>query len=503
MAAATETANFNITVTGAEAAAAKVDRVSGTFKKLEQGGGQAGKSLQQAGERIAKISALAATASPELGKLTGTLGKAAGAASTLSLAIGGPAGLAVGGLVAAFSIWTDHTEKQRAKLEELNKTMRESMTTTLTFEERLSAVTKARNQMELQKRLDDGSASSDEYKASILLQKELLRREQASNPGAVSAFERNSAEAIRRSEARLANALEREKIEAALQSGGNKSGAILDSPENGTGPKSDQSAARNQLEALRAAGEQRKELYTQQLSALEDVEKLYEERRRETARLELDERKQAIQNEYDAARSAADERIRIREEEAEAYIKLEEKLAEDRKLKQEIAISGARNVAGATTNALVAVARGQKMTVGMYLAAIGEQAVADGSFRILKGAGMLAESYGLDPAGYATIAAGTAEVSFGLALGAAGKGKSGGGSGARGGSSRSAGGGPGEPTNVRRPGDDGPRETRSNIVVQVQTLVADERTGERVMQSLEAAHHKLGRKMAPSIVGRA
>jgi hypothetical protein len=134
----------------------------------------------------------------------------------------------------------------------------------------------------------------------------------------------------------------------------------------------------------------------------------------------------------------------------------------------------------------------------MYLAAIGEQAVADGSFRILKGAGMLAESYGIDPAGYATIAAGSAEVAFGLALGAAGGGGKRGASAGGGGGRAMATARPSEPTSMR--GNDGPRETRSNIQVNVQTLVADERVGERVMGAIEQANQKLGRTFSGQLV---
>lgn len=497
MAGTTETVAFDIRVTGDQPAAQKLDRVSGAFKKLESGGGNANKSLQQAGERIAKISALAATADPAIGKLTGTIGKAAGAASTLSLAIGGPTGIAVGGLVAAFSIWSDYTEKQRAKLEELNKAMLESITAALTFEERLSAVTKARGQMELQKRLGSGAASSDEYEAKIRELGEQLRREQAQNPGAVSALERGYQRDINEYRQRQENARAREQIEAALQSGGNKTGAIGEEPGKGTPFKSDQSAARNQLEALRAAGEQRKELYDSQLSALEDVRKQYEMRERESTRLMLDEKKKAIDEEFEAARAAADRRIEIRKYEAEEYAKLEEAAAERRKLGQEIAISGARNVAGAVTSASVKIANGQKVTTKAFLAAIGEQAIADGTFRILQGAGMLAT---LNPAGAAAIAAGGAEVAFGVALGGGSGGNKGGGhgGGVGGGGYSSRG---SEPSRVQR--DEGPRETRSNIVVQVQTLVADERVGEHVMNGIDMAHRKLGRKLAPSIIGRA
>jgi hypothetical protein len=497
MAGATETVAFDIKVTGEQASAAKVDRVSGAFKKLETGAGGSGKALQQAGERIAKISALASTASPELGKLTGTLGKAAGAASTLSLAIGGPAGLAVGGLVAAFSIWTDHTEKQRAKLEELNKEMRDAMTVALTFEERLNAVTKASAQRDMQQRLGSGAASSDEYKAKIMQLREQLRREQASNPGAVTDFERGYQRDINDYQSRLANARAREDIDKQA-SAAETYGQIGDAPKTGAGSKSDQSAARNQLEAVRAAGDARKELHDQHMQALEDVRREYEMREREGTKLMLDEKKQAIDAEYQASRDAAAERIRIRQDEAAEYERLEAEAAERGQMRRDIAISGAQNVAGATTKAMVAVARGQKMTVGMYLAAIGEQAVADGSFRILKGAGMLAESYGIDPAGYATIAAGSAEVAFGLALGAAGGGGKRGASAGGGGGRAMATARPSEPTSMR--GNDGPRETRSNIQVNVQTLVADERVGERVMGAIEQANQKLGRTFSGQLV---
>jgi hypothetical protein len=511
MAAATETVGFDINVTGAQQSAARIDAVTKALAKAgaasndnARAASAAGKAWTGAGEKISKVSAVLMSVDSGMGKLVGTLGRAAGAATTFSSALGGPLGLAAGGLIGAFALWSDYTATQEKKLESLTSATKKATFAAMTFDGQLKKITGARDKADLQKRLGSGAGSSAEYEAEIArLQNMNAAGIAGQSAGAINPEYRNkkqyeNEERIRELEGRLANAREREKIENALRDGGNPSGAIGDDITGGAAKPAapGQSAARNQLDQLRAAGDARKEAFSNQMAALEEVRRSYESREKESARLLLDERKRAIDDELQAARSAADQRIEMRRQEAEEAMKLEEQLAEKRRLTQQIAIDGARNVAGATTGALVKIAKGQKMSTAAFLESIGEQAIADGTFRILQGAAMLAT---LNPAGAAAIAAGGAEVAFGVALGAPARGSRGGGGG---GSNRGAG-FSSEPTTVRRPGDEGPRETRSNITVQVNTLVADERTGERVMQSIEAAHMKLGRKMAPSIVGRA
>jgi hypothetical protein len=507
--AATETVGFNIDVTGAQQSAARIDAVTKALAKAgaasndnARAASAAGKAWTGAGEKISKVSAVLMSVDSGMGKLVGTLGRAAGAATTFSSALGGPLGLAAGGLIGAFALWSDYTATQEKKLESLTSATKKATFAAMTFDGQLKKITGARDKADLQKRLGDGSASSADYEAEIArLQNMNAAGTAGQSSGAINPEYRNRIQY--RNEARiaeleqsLAGAREREKL-AAQVAQADSLGAIGDGPGGGT--KKDGSGisrAGLQLDQLRAAGDARKEAFSEQMAALEEVRRSYESREKESARLLLDERKRAIDDELQAARSAADQRIEMRRQEAEEAMKLEEQLAEKRRLTQQIAIDGARNVAGATTGALVKIAKGQKMSTAAFLESIGEQAIADGTFRILQGAAMLAT---LNPAGAAAIAAGGAEVAFGVALGAPARGSRGGGGG---GSNRGAG-FSSEPTTVRRPGDEGPRETRSNITVQVNTLVADERTGERVMQSIEAAHMKLGRKMAPSIVGRA
>jgi hypothetical protein len=508
--AATETVGFNIDVTGAQQSAARIDAVTKALAKAgaasndnARAASAAGKAWQAAGGNISKVASVLSSVDGNMGKLVGTLGKAAGAASMFSSALGGPLGLAAGGLIGAFALWSDYTATQEKKLESLTNATKKATFAAMTFDGQLKKITGARDKADLQKRLGSGAGSSAEYEAEIARLQNMNaaaltgQGEGAINPEYRNRIQYRNEQRIAELEGQLANARAREEIAAATAQA-DSLGAIGDMP--GAGGKKEGSGisrAGLQLDQLRAAGDARKEAYSEQMAALEEVRRSYEEREKESARLLLDERKRAIDDELQAARSAADERIEMRRQEAEAAMRLEEQLAEKRRLTQQIAIDGARNVAGATTGALVKIAKGQKMSTAAFLESIGEQAIADGTFRILQGAAMLAT---LNPAGAAAIAAGGAEVAFGVALGAPARGSRGGGGG--GGSNR-GGGFSSEPTTVRRPGDDGPREVRSNIVVQVNTLVADERTGERVMQSIEAANMKLGRKMAPSVVGRA
>lgn len=507
--AATETVGFNIDVTGAQQSAARIDAVTKALAKAgaasndnARSASAAGKAWQGAGERISKVSAVLMSVDSGMGKLVGTLGRAAGAAQMFSSALGGPLGLAAGGLIGAFALWSDYTATQEKKLEDLTKATNKAAFAAMTFDGQLKKITGQRDKASLQRRLNDGSASSADFEAEIgRLQAFNKSALAGQGSGAIDAEYRNRKQyaneaRIAQLQQSLAAAQEREKLASEIAMA-DSLGAIGDSPGGGKkAAAGGLSAAGVQLEQLRAAGDARKEVFSEQMSALEDVRREYEMREKESARLATDERKRALEDELQAARSAADERIELRRYEAEEVAKLEEAAAERRRLGQEIAISGSRNVAGAVTGAAVKIAKGQKMSTAAFLEGIGEQAIADGTFRILQGAAMLAT---LNPAGAAAIAAGGAEVAFGVALGAPARGARGGGGGGR--VSNSGGAGTSEPTTVRRD-DSGPRETRSNIQVVVQTLVADERTGERVMQSIEAAHHKLGRKMAPSIVGR-
>jgi hypothetical protein len=131
------------------------------------------------------------------------------------------------------------------------------------------------------------------------------------------------------------------------------------------------------------------------------------------------------------------------------------------------------------------------------LEGIGDQAITSGVFHLLEGGAKLA---GMNPAGAAEMAAGGALIAFGAGLSGMGS-KMPGGSNAGGNAFAS------RPSSFSRPAEPTmrsaqPQGTTSTIIVNVNTLVADEHTGEAVIRSIESAH-RAGRRINPHVLGAA
>jgi hypothetical protein len=500
--ATAETVDYRINVTGQQASSAKIGGVADSFRKLNASSADTAKTLGQTSERFSKLSAVSNAVNSSMGRLLGTFGQAAGAAQALSATIGGPIGLAAGGLIGAFALWSTYTDAQEKKLKSLKTATEEAGFAALRFDKQLEQITRDRGKTDRLDKLQTGMASSDEYEAELARLRNtnarLLAEQQAGNISSeyrVSQQYKNEA-LISEYEPRVQQARDREEIAKALASGGNRTGAIddLETPRAAANDN-DQSAARDQLDALRASGDERKALYNDQMRALSEVRKLYSVQTREVERLDHDARLAAIDAEYEASKDAAARRLEIRRQESEEYKQLEAQAEQEGKLRRQVAISGMQNVAGASVGALQKVAKGQKMTTAAFLEGIGDQAVADGTFRIMQG---LAISV-LNPAqGVPLMLAGGAEVAFGIGLGAAaargGKGSAGGGGGLRANAA---------PVSAEPVGgaESEPRTVRSNIVVNVNANVVDDRAGVMIMQSLEEAHRKQGSRLPRGMVG--
>jgi hypothetical protein len=92
------------------------------------------------------------------------------------------------------------------------------------------------------------------------------------------------------------------------------------------------------------------------------------------------------------------------------------------------------------TKGLSELAKGHKLAIGQIIESLGDQLVATGTITLFQGLGRALSSYGLDPTSEAMIALGGVEVGAGLAMGAAGAKAAGGSNAGKGGGSAGAGG---------------------------------------------------------------
>lgn len=497
MAAAAETTSINLVVTGADKAAAQTDKVAASFKKLEMGGGDASKTLGQAGERFAKVSSVLGSLDTGASKLVGTLGRAAGATQAFTAALGGgPAGIIAGGLIGAFALWSDYTDTQERKLIKLTKATDEARFASLKFDQQLQRVTGERSKAETKSRLASGFGSSAEYEAEIARLESINQRlaaGQASgalNPEYRVKKQYENEARLQQLQEQLQQARDREAIQAALANGGNATGAIGENiaDRKATKATSDQSAARNQLEALRASENERKEIYASTSQYLRGLQA------EDNARFKSDLK---LNNEFEseARQRQADRNLEIKRNELAELERLDAEAQAKGDARRAAVTAGLQNVAGASVSALQKVAKGQKQTVAAFLEGIGDQTVASGTSHILQGIALSV----INPAqGVPLIAAGGAEVAFGIGLGAAA------GGGSKGGGAHAAGGGSyrsSEPVGLRPANDNGePQVARANLTINVNANVVDEHAGVLIVRSIEEAHRKMGTKLPRTIV---
>ncbi len=480
MAATAETVSFNIGVTGDQQAAAKMERVSASMKKLDSSAADTGKSLRGAGEHIQKLSAVFNSLDPNISKLTGTLGKATGAMAALSSTIGGPAGLAVGGVIGALALWNDYQDQAQKKSEALTKSVADQK---VAFEDLVKGYTAANNALKASTDIAEAMA----LRSQIANDQTLTPDRRAQMAGRASLIEGRVKKAEDASEYKTYFNAQQEEFERELALAGG-------APEDkGKGmPRPD-----TEWETM-----QRKDASSAQLRKLEsDSIKAEVEADRQAGEERLRNKLAAIDAEYQASKTASEQRIEIRRMEAEEYERIEERTAQVSETRRKVVTSGLQNVSSASLDAIGKVARGQKMTTAMFLESIGERVAASGQGHILEGIALSV----VNPAqGVPLIAAGGAEFAFGTLLGASAA-RGAGGSASRGGG-RGAGGGGYTPTRSAEPvggrQQAEPQTTRSNIVVNVNANVVNDDAGVTIIRSIEEAQRRRGVTLSREAVGR-
>lgn len=478
-------------------------------QKQAQANEQAARSGKLNTEAFQKFGSILSGVTPALGDFTRAIGASANSAGLLANVImggaGGPAGMAVGlvtgGLIGALSLWASRADDARERMKMLAEMTEEASTKVTTLAERMANIEGRKTGKAFYERIRSGDAGSTEIEALLTdRQRELARQEKAGHGSRNFAYESQLAREVKDLQGKLANARARDDI-AKQVSDAERFGMIGDAPSGGGGRGGGLSAAGVQLEQLRAAGEARRELFQQQLDALSQMKQNYALRDREFTRVELDAKRAAIDAEMEAWRAAREERSEILRQQAEEEERREAAAAEKRMLNQRLMVEGLNNVGGATLSAMNKVAKGQRVTTAAFLESIGDRAAASGTAHMLEGAALSI----INPAqGLPLVAAGLAEYTFGTMLGASAARAPGGSTSearraSRGGAAGGGGYGGVEPYSPRS-GSGEPETTRQVIQVTVQTLVADERAGEAAMDAIEKAHRKLGRRLSRGVM---
>lgn len=486
-------------------AAEAMDKATASATSLERAHTASAASGKLNSEALQKVGSILTGVTPQLGQFGRAVGAGANSAGLLTNVImggssgagAGPlgiaAGLVAGGVVGALSLWASRADETRERMKMLADMTEEVSTKVTTFADRVGAIQSMRDGNARFKRLSSGSASSVEYEAFIGDRKSALSKAENAGFGHRDfQYESRLSKEISESEQRLANARAREEIEDALKNGGNKTGAIVDLGSGKRKPLPD-----TQWETM-----QRKDASSAQLRGFEQASIQAErEKEREAIGLKNEERKEALKREFDDWEDAKRKRLQSKQDEAEQFQKIDRISEASAKQRNQMMAGGMQLVASQGISAFQQMAKGQKVSLGAILESTGDAMVAEGTRWLFTG---VANSFipGMQASGAGLIGVGTAEIAAGMAMGATGAsmGAHGGGGGASRSSSRGT--TSAEPVSSRNDRGEA-REQRSVVQVNVQTLVADERTGERIMDGIHMAHRKLGRRLDPSVVGRA
>jgi hypothetical protein len=434
------------------------------------------KALMQHASAINKVSGALMSATPVLGGFTGALGKAGLAADGLTGIIGGPAGLAVGGLVAAIALWGEYTDAQTAKTEELTK----------------ATEAQKKSLEELASEYSKISPGMDSRLSEAMAARSIAANDNSLTPDR-RAWYANRADRLESAANADADAQSWTAENAAEQAKINSALSTFDEPGKGK-PRPD-----TEWETM-----QRKDASSAQLRGFE-MQNIAAEREARTRDLEerAIQRKNAQQLEYEDWARAKEDRVALREEEEAAYKKLDDEAMARYRQRNQMMVGGMQLVASQGINAFQALAKGQKMSTGAILESTGDALVAEGTRWLFTG---MANAFipGMQGSASGLIGVGTAEIAAGMAMGGAGASmnKSAGGSAGRGGGGsnidrmRSAdpvggGGSGGEPAVHRQP-----------IVVNVNANVVSDQAGVMIVDSIEEAYRKRGTKLSAGASGR-
>ena len=476
-----------------------------------------GNNTQQLRARLGPAAALVGNLSssfsvliPEVGGASAAIKGAGMAAGQLLGVLGGGPGIIIGGLVAGVAALGAYMASSKKEADELAKSTEANAKAMGSYLDQLqklrSEVTAARQQQkgegDLQKRLDSGLGSSDEYSDEIATMQKRLQNQYYSDASIAKLYQAGDRdELVKRQQGRkyLQSRLDKytrfqsgadEQAGYADQIAADKKSAALDfevagTPEAGKAGKGDPGYLESQ----------------QQLEKLSEMQRDYAKNEADRVRLDAEVNKKTQIDSFLDEYAQKDKIMRdnwAREDQNKAQREQIEQvqhanhmreLAADRKLYQDPFIQGTQIMAGAAIKSFQIMAKGQKAQLGMILEGIGDQAVAMGTMTIFDG---IAKSIALDPRGPPLIGIGSAEVAFGLGLGAVGA-HSAGGSASGGGGGRGAADNPFGPrdTNAASPvnQNQGPTIININMPTVISPSAED---GLRMKEALDAMKRAYG-----------
>jgi hypothetical protein len=482
-----------------------VANVNGTTQGFGDNTQQLRAKLGPAAALIGNLSSSFSVLIPEVGGAANALKGAGMAAGQMLGVLGGGPGIIIGGLVAGVGALAAIMASSKKEADELAKATEANAKAAGSYLDQLQKLraeatasrTQQKGEGDLQKRLDSGQGSSDEYADEInTIQKRLQNQYYTDSTlkGLLAAGSRD--EWDKRQQARTKLERKRDKY-TGFQSYADEQA------ENARQQADDKRTLGLELEAAPDAKTTGKGTpgylaSQQQLEKLSQMQRDYADKEAERALQASDDQKKAqiasFLDEYQQKdkimranwESEAQMRAEQNQIEKAEHAKHMRDLAADRKLYQDPFIQGTQIMAGAAIKSFQLMAKGQKAQLGMILEGIGDQAVAMGTMTIFDG---IAKSILLDARGPALIGIGGAEVAFGLGLGAVGA-HSAGGSAAGGGKPESNPFGPSD-TKAASPlnQNQGPTIININFPTVLSPSAAD---GQRVKRAVEQATRVYG-----------
>lgn len=453
---------FDIEVLGAGSAVSAFTRTEKSLVGLDTAAKKSSKAFADFGDAGDKVGRVLGSISPEMASFTGVIDDAGKAVLALTGFIGGPAGLAVGGVIAALALWKTYTDEQTAAQSRLADETRKAAQQVKTLDDYMRDIAEGRSAKSRTERLDRGGAAPDEIEAEIrrLQALKLGDKEFGVKSSRIERLRAMKAEA----EAADAQAILDEMDDEARQMGISPARVARRMPTR----SSARSAQGQSLDSLMLGGDRFADINSVTSAAQSDFDKASKARR------EL---------EIAAARDLAEQKLEIERQRLADIAAMEERHAQEQAQRNQIIMGGIQAVGGAGISAFQAMAKGQKVSTRQIIGAIGDQMVAEGSRWLFTGAAKLLMG---DPSGGGLIGVGTAEIAAGIAMGAAG---ASGGGGARSAASSGGSARPGEPTSSRRAGDS---QQGGTVTVYVDAMVADADAGRRIEQALHEKRRVYG-----------
>lgn len=416
------TDSLNGTAPAAKKAGDALDGAKRQAKQADDAMRSAADGTRRVASTINVLTGAVADASPEMAGFVSAVGRSGAAISNMSALLGGGLGIATGGLIALFGIYTQHMADAKKAAEELADAEKEQAKAT-------AEVTKAQYEQR-----DAANALANTFGKTGDVNSAEARVAQAQRTLGTLGSETRDIGGVKLVNTR-AVAARKELAEAKKDLEDAKAKRGKYAVKGKELPGLDLDKATNSGEerlSLEAADRAQKQLDERQKfldSAAKGGEASKSLKEQGHAAV-LAANKSKLDHEFDQQREFYEKQEQLKIDYEEKVVPLDKKAQQRVAMMREFGVEAYKGVAGAALTSAVAIAAGQKMSTKQVLAGIGEQLIALGIKNELEGSANLI--FG-NPGGAVAMGIGAAEIVAGIAMGGGKGGAGGSGGGASGG----------------------------------------------------------------------